>query len=112
MHIGKMTVNSPEFRNQVWQKLRNLEVVGIAIAKDVEDEAEIRLYGARKFMVMSPQFYRMMLNDAEKKFHMGSYGTGYAILGIPVYVAETVEEFTRIGKITKSSHELNANWRQ
>lgn len=113
MHIGKMTSNDEPFRRQVWKRILNKSVNGIAVVpEEVIDEAEIRMYANRRIMLMSINFYLAMLKDAETKYHFSAYGTGLSLAGIPVYQAESINEFTRIGRVTVSSTELNATWRQ
>jgi len=113
MHIGKMTVNAETFKRQVWKRIFDRSICGIAVVTDqVIDEAEVRFYGNRPIMVMSINFYLAMLKDAEMKYHLSPYGVGLSLAGIPVYQAESVEEFTRISRITKSSTEINALWTQ
>lgn len=103
MHIGKVTTHSQRFRTQIWNKILNREIDGVAFAKDVVDEAEVRLYAGKKIMLMSPEFLSGMYRDAVLKYHMSAWGSGFSLAGVPVYRAESVEEFTRLKPITESS---------
>lgn len=108
MHIGKMINYSAPFRRQVWKRILGKEFDFFAVVPDGDgiEEAEIRIYGQRKCMVVSEEFCKQLYRDAVWNYCFSNYGAGFSLAGIPVHKAESLDEFGRVGEVTRKMYEV------